>query len=113
MLATTDATTIGPKFSITIVPSTISVTNSAPAMRRVVGRRDAGGGAAGDQQTQARRMSKRSTRPSSDAQSAASCTIEPSRPIEPPEAIVHSDDTLRSRFWRTGMWPSPIAIASM
>jgi hypothetical protein len=31
-VATTDATTIGPKVSIASEPSTISATNSAPAM---------------------------------------------------------------------------------
>lgn len=112
MFATTEATTTGPKLSIAIEPSTISQTKNAPAIGALyaevipaaaphaTSRRSRGG-------------SKCAKRPTSDAASAASCTIGPSRPIEPPLPIVSSDDALRQRLCRTGTTPSPSATASM
>ena len=57
--------------------------------------------------------SKRARRPPSEAASAASCTIGPSRPIEPPLPIVSSEEALRQRLCLTGTMPSPSATASM
>src|SRR6202042_1398596 len=101
LFATADDTTMGPNLAITIEPSTISVTKNAPAIGALyadvipaaaphaTSRRSRGG-------------AKCTTRPISDAASAASCTIGPSRPIEPPLAIVNSDDTERHRLKCTG-----------
>ncbi len=44
---------------------------------------------------------------------AASCTIGPSRPIEPPEAIDRSDERLFDRVARNPIRPSPTRMASM
>ena len=52
-------------------------------------------------------------RPAHDDSAHESCTIAPSRPIEPPEATVRSDEKLRSRLARTWIAPSPSATASM
>src|SRR6476646_8374529 len=97
MLATTDATTIGPKLSIAIEPSTISVTKNAPAIGALYAEVMP---AAAPHATRRRRRggSKCTQRPISEAESAASCTIDPSRPIEPPLAIVNSDDRLRQKL---------------
>src|SRR5580692_1344351 len=112
MFATTAATTTGPKLSIAIEPSTISVTKKAPAIGALYAEVIP---AAAPQATSTRSRdgSKCTQRPISDAASAASCTIGPSRPIEPPLAIVNSDDTLRHKLILTGTTPSPIATASM
>ena len=42
-----------------------------------------------------------------------SWTIAPSRPIEPPEATVSSDEALFTRPGRMRIVPSPSAMASM
>ena len=55
--------------------------------------------------------SRRTSRPNSEPPSAASCTIAPSRPIEPPVAIVSSDDVPRSRLCATGTCPRPTDAA--
>jgi hypothetical protein len=112
MLATTAATTTGPKLSIAIEPSTISVTKNAPAIGALYAEVMP---AAAPQATSRRSRggSKCTQRPISEAASAASCTIGPSRPIEPPLAIVNSEETLRHRLSLTGTTPSPIATASM
>src|ERR1700684_1148021 len=96
MFATTAETTTGPELSIAIEPSTISVTKNAPAIGALYAEVIP---AAAPQATSRRRRggSKWTQRPISDAHSAASCTIEPSRPIEPPLAIVNSDEMLRHR----------------
>src|SRR5215475_4664521 len=101
MFATTDEMTTGPKLSIAIEPSTISVTKNAPAIGALYA--DVIPAAAPHATSSLRRGgSKCTTRPISDAHSAASCTIGPSRPIEPPLEIVNSDDTLRHKLTRTG-----------
>jgi hypothetical protein len=33
--------------------------------------------------------------------------MDPSRPIDPPEAIVHIDEALRNRVWRKDKRPFP------
>ena len=112
MLATTEATTSGPKLSIAIEPSTISDTNSAPPIGALYAEVIP---AAAPQATSRRSWAgpKRAMRPASEAHIAARWTIEPSRPIDPPEATENSDEALRASAWRTGMRPSPIEIASM
>ena len=45
--------------------------------------------------------------------SADSCTMGPSRPIDPPDAIVRSEETLRINVGRAEITPSPTATASM
>ncbi len=49
----------------------------------------------------------------SEDERAASCTIEPSRPMDPPLAMVMSDDRLRQKLCHTGIMPSPMVTASM
>ena len=51
--------------------------------------------------------------PSTDAHRAASCTMGPSRPIEPPLTMLSSEAALRATLRTTGMRPSPMADASM
>ena len=51
--------------------------------------------------------------PIREASIAASCTIEPSRPMEPPEAIVNNDEALLNNVPRKLMRPSPTNTASM
>jgi len=48
-----------------------------------------------------------------DPISAASCTIGPSRPIEPPDAMVSSEEMLRMSVGRAAITPSPTATDSM
>src|ERR1700685_2578054 len=112
ILATTADTTTGPQPFITVEPSTISVTKNAPAIGALYAEVIP---AAAPQATSRRKRdgSKCTQRPISDAASADSCTIGPSRPIEPPLAIVNSDETLRQKESCTGTMPSPIATASM
>jgi hypothetical protein len=52
-------------------------------------------------------------RPINDASIAASCTIGPSRPIDPPEPIENNAAALFTKLDRTGILPEPIEIASM
>ena len=52
-------------------------------------------------------------RPSSEPSIEASCTIGPSRPIEPPEEIVTSDERLFTTVARTRITPLPTTTASM
>lgn len=112
ILATTAATTTGPKLSIAIEPSTISVTKNAPAIGALYA--DVMPAAAPHATSKrSRGGSKWTQRPISEAASAASWTIGPSRPIEPPLEIVNSDERLRHRLSFTGTTPSPIATASM
>ena len=80
--------------------------------RRVVGRRDSGGGAAGDEQSPSR-CGSLSELPTLEPIRAASCTIGPSRPIEPPEAMVKSEEMLRISVGRAAIVPSPTTTASM
>jgi hypothetical protein len=47
-----------------------------------------------------------------EASSAENCTMPPSRPIEEPEPIEHSDEPSRARAGPSGMCPSPTLIAS-
>ena len=55
----------------------------------------------------------RASRPSLEPNMAASCTIEPSRPIEPPEEIVRSEPKLLRIEARKPILPSPTFTASM
>ncbi len=55
----------------------------------------------------------RARRPNREPTIAASCTIGPSRPIDPPEAIESSEDALFTSVDRTPMRPSPTRITSM
>jgi hypothetical protein len=52
-------------------------------------------------------------RPSHEASIEESCTIAPSRPIDPPEATVSSDEAHFTRLGRMRIVPSPSAMASM
>src|SRR5665213_3699202 len=103
----TDATSIGPKLSIAMVPSTISATNNVPAMGALYAEVMP---AAEPHATRSRSRDVRNfaIRPMIDAQVADNCTIDPSRPIEPPDATENSDEMLRATLWRTGIRPSPI-----
>src|SRR5207249_3797473 len=111
-LDTTAATSNGPNESIAIDPSTISATKRAPAMGALYA---AVIPAAAPQATNRRSRGGLNNvmRPSTDAAIAASCTIDPSRPIDPPETMEQSEEALRARLWPTPMRPSPMAIASM
>src|SRR5437763_17157047 len=90
---TTDAKIKGPKLSIAIEPRTISATNNAPAIGALYA---AAMPAAPPQATMSRRRGvvNFALRPTSEASHAPSCDIEPSRPMEPPDAIERSDEML-------------------
>src|ERR1700754_4621598 len=112
MFATTDEITNGPKLSIAIEPSTISVTKKAPAIGALYA--DVIPAAAPHATSSLRRGgSKCTTRPTGEAHSAAIRTIGHSRPIEPPLEIENSEDTVRHRLACTGTTPSPITTASI
>src|ERR1700686_598086 len=106
MFATTEDTTIGPKLSIAMEPSTISVTKNAPAIGALYAE---GIPAAAPQATSRRRRggSKGTQRPISAAPGPGGRPIEPSPPMEPPLAMVNSDEMLRQRLCETGTTPSP------
>jgi len=53
------------------------------------------------------------TRPSSEPSMEASCTMDPSRPIEPPEEMVTSEERLFHDVARTRITPVPRTTASM
>lgn len=110
--AVTDAATSGPRLSIAIVPRMISATKKEPAS----GAKYAEAMPAAAPQATSRRScggEKRRQRPRNDANIAESCTIGPSRPIDPPEPIEKSAAVLFTKLARIGTWPVPITIASM
>ena len=108
----TDAKTSGPKISIATEPSTISATKRAPAMGALYA--DAMPAAAPQPTSKRNRgVDHFCNRPASDAARDESCTSGPSRPIEPPEAIVKSADRHFVRLRRAEIFPSPSTTASM
>ena len=55
----------------------------------------------------------RASNPRREPSIAASCTIGPSRPIDPPEAMLNNEDTEFITVARRPMRPSPTSTASM
>ena len=111
-VATTADTASGPRLSMAIEPRMISATKKEPAIGALYA--DAMPAAA-PQATRSRSCGPVNCRqrPRMDATTAASCTIGPSRPIEPPEPMENSAAVLFTRLARTGIRPLPIAMASM
>ena len=58
-------------------------------------------------------MGARASSPRREPTIAASCTMAPSRPIEPPEEMVSSEDSALASVTRKPMRPSPTSTASM
>src|ERR1700746_175109 len=98
-LEVTEATMSGPKLSMAIDPRTISETNSAPEMGALYA---AAIPAAPPQATISRNrgIGARASNPSFEPSIADSCTMGPSRPMDPPEAIDRSDERLFARVDR-------------
>ncbi len=104
--------TSGPSVSIEMDFSTISETNRAPAIGALYA--DAIPAAAPHATISRRRGEGHfRKRPTSDAIRAESCTIGPSRPIEPPEAIEKAAEKHRTRLERIERRPFPSTTASM
>ena len=98
--------------SMAIEPSTISEANSAPEIGALYA---AAIPAATPHATirRSRGTGARASSPIREPSIAASCTIEPSRPIEPPEAMVSIEPRLFRIEARKPMRPSPTLTASM
>src|SRR5215471_12836309 len=111
-VAITDANTSGPKISIAMEPSTISATKTAPEIGALYAEAMP---AAAPQPTSNRNRGAvhRCKRPASDATIAESWTSGPSRPMDPPEAIVKSAERDFTILWRADILPSPSTTASM
>ena len=111
-LAITEETTRGPKLSMAIEPRTISETKSAPEIGALYAEAMP---AAPPHATMSRRRGTGAPAsvPSLEPSIAASCTIGPSRPIDPPDAMVKSEATLEMSVLRKPMRPSPTSTASM
>lgn len=60
-----------------------------------------------------RSRGRRAILPMVEATMADSCTIAHSRPMEPPEATVTSEEADLTRLWRTLIQPSPTVTASI
>ena len=101
----------GPKLATLMPPSTISATNKAPAIGVLYAPASP---AAAPQATAKRRSAGDRCRafPNTPPDKAASCTIEPSRPIEPPEMTVAADAIDFSKEDRQGTSP-PATMASI
>jgi hypothetical protein len=63
--------------------------------------------------TRRRGIGARASKPSLEPSIAANCSIEPSRPIEPPEEMVSGEARLLRIEARKPIFPSPILTASV
>src|SRR5579884_2850135 len=106
------ATSNGPRLSIAIDPKTISATNKAAATVTLY---TAAIPPAAPQATinRHRGVDILAPSPNHEASVADNCTIAPSRPIEPPDPMVMSDETVFARLRRTLILSRCTATASM
>ena len=111
IVATTDAKTSGANRFIEKLPSTISAANTAPEMGALYA---AAIPDAAPHPTNSRNRygGHLATWPHLDDSVAASCTMPPSRPIDPPDPIVTSDDRNFTMPLRSGKRPSPATTTS-
>src|ERR1035437_1762603 len=111
IVATTDANTSGAKRFMEKFPNTISAANTAPEIGALYA--DAIPEAAPHPTSSRSRYGCHfATWPHFDARVAASCTMPPPRPIEPPEPIVTSEDKNFTTPLRNGKRPSPATTTS-